>query len=157
MAVNGFPNLEDNKTNLVAIALVVLFAIAAVVLTRPDASETVSSVSGLMALKTTAQEAMSYNSAMENHKPTLIEFYADWCTTCQAMAPTLQAVHQQMGDQVNIVMLDIDDPQWRQQVQQFDVSGVPHMTLLQADHTVAETLVGRVPRQVLLNRVTTLL
>ncbi|MGF1512860.1 MAG: thioredoxin domain-containing protein [Elainellaceae cyanobacterium] len=157
MATERF-DLEKNRASWIVAALVGLFAIAAVVVTRPDGSSpSLSAVSGLMSLKATAQAAMPYDIAMADPKPTLVEFYADWCTTCQALAPTLQDIHEQAGDQINFVMLDIDDPQWRQQVNQFQVSGVPHLALLDSSHVVADSFVGRVPRQVLVARIADLL
>ncbi|MGF1538595.1 MAG: thioredoxin domain-containing protein [Elainellaceae cyanobacterium] len=146
------------QTNLIVIALVGLFAIAAVFLTRPDtSSQTLSPVSGLMALKASARAAMPLELALTDPKPTLIEFYADWCTTCQSIAPTLQDIHDRVGGQMNFVMLDIDDPQWRQQVNQFEVNGVPHLALLDSNHTLVDRFVGRVPRQILLSRIADLL
>ncbi|NER82450.1 MAG: thioredoxin fold domain-containing protein [Leptolyngbya sp. SIO1D8] len=151
-------NPGKTKLNLIAIAVVVLFAIAAFWLTQPDtASKSFSPLSGLMTLKATAQEAIPYSLAMADPKPTLVEFYADWCTTCQALAPTLQSVHHQFGEQINFVMLDIDDPQWQAQVQQFQVSGVPHLVLLNSDQTLVDTFIGKVPKQVIANRVAELL
>ncbi len=152
------PQSDKRKRSTVAIALIVLFAIFAFVLTRPITSlQSLSPVSGLMALKASAQSSTPYEVAIASHTPTLIEFYADWCTTCQAMAPTLEAVHQDVGEQVNFVMLDIDNPQWQAQVQQFQVRGVPHLVLLDRDQTIVDTWIGKVPKSVLLARVTNVL
>jgi thiol:disulfide interchange protein len=149
---------EVNKLGLLTIALVITFAIAAFFLTRPVASpQGLSPVSGLISLKASAQAAMPYGTAAANGKPTLIEFYADWCTTCQAMAPTLEAVHDQFAPYLNLVMLNIDDPQWRSQVQQFNVTGVPHLALRQGTGAISETFVGKVPKSVLTARIQALL
>lgn len=145
------------KSSGLAIAVVILFAVGAFFLTRPVAgTETVSAVSGLMSLQVAAQQATPYHEAIANGQPTLVEFYADWCTTCQAMAPTIDAVHTEFADNLNFVMLNIDDPQWQNQVEQYKVSGVPHFVLLQKDLNVAETYIGRVPLQILANRIATL-
>ena len=158
MALPSVSNQVPRRSNLIAIAVVAMFAIAAVFLTRPQTSVgALSPVSGLVALRATAQVATPYTQAMTNPSPTLIEFYADWCTTCQAMAPTLEAVHTQFGDRVNIVMLDIDNPQWASQVRQFRVNGVPHLALVQADQTLVDTWIGKVPKRVLTQRIAELL
>ena len=159
MIIHPLPKQSRQKrVNRFAIALVALFAIATFWLTHPETpAQPFSAVSGLMTLSAAAQEALPYPVALANQKPTLIEFYADWCTTCQALAPTLQALQHQFGDQVNFVMLNIDDPHWQEQVQQFRVTGVPHLTLLEADQTLADTLVGKVPQLILADRLTALL
>ncbi|NEQ97422.1 MAG: hypothetical protein F6K30_11970 [Cyanothece sp. SIO2G6] len=53
-----------------------------------------------MTLKASAQSAMSYEAAMANHQPTLIEFYTDWCIVCQKLAPTLSSIHQEFGPEL---------------------------------------------------------
>ncbi|MEO1094156.1 MAG: thioredoxin domain-containing protein [Cyanobacteria bacterium J06638_28] len=156
MTVNRTFNSSDpRKPGFLTIAVVAIFAIAAIFLTRPVTSlQSLSPVSGLMTLKAAAQTAMPYEVAIANPQPTLIEFYADWCTTCQAMAPTLQSVHEQFGDRTNFVMLNIDDPQWQPQIKQFGVSGVPHLVLLNGDQTSADAFIGKVPKSVLAQRLT---
>ena len=110
-----------------------------------------------MTLKTMAQTATPYDVAMTNQKPTLIEFYADWCTTCQALSPTLKALHDQWGDRINFVMLNIDDPQWARQVNQFQVNGVPNLTILDQTQTVTDTFIGNIPKSRLENELAELL
>jgi thiol-disulfide isomerase/thioredoxin len=108
-----------------------------------------SSLTGLIELKQMAKEAIPYNQAIDNTKPTLIEFYADWCTTCQAMASSVRELHQAEAEKINFVMLNIDDPQWVQQVQQYSVNSVPQFTILSARAVPYKTLYGKVPKVVL--------
>lgn len=159
MTANPLPNKpEKDRVNRLGVALVAVFAIATFFLTRPQTSgSSLSPISGLMALKAMAATALPYEQAMANQRPTLIEFYADWCTTCQGLAPTLQALHGELGAQVNFVMLNIDVPQWSHQVEQFQVSGVPYLVLLNRDHSVVDRFIGKVPKPVLLSRLTDLL
>lgn len=133
-----------------AVGLVVVFIAGTLFLTRPSVStSSLSPVSGLMSLRQMAQSSMLYDDAIANQKPTLVEFYADWCTTCQSLAPTLHELQQDYADRVNFVMLDIDNPRWAAQVDQYQVTGVPEIVLLTADQQVSDIFIGRLPRSVL--------
>jgi thiol-disulfide isomerase/thioredoxin len=119
-------------------------------LTRLDqAAATPSPISGLNSLREMAQQSVPYESALNNGKPSLVEFYADWCTSCQSLAPSLAKFHDQYGSQINFVMLNVDDPQWRQQMEQYHVVGVPQFFFMRSDHRVIKTLVGGVPEAIL--------
>jgi thiol-disulfide isomerase/thioredoxin len=108
-----------------------------------------SSLTGVAALREMARQSVPYESALSNGKPTLIEFYADWCTSCQSLAPSINNFHKQYDSQVNFVMLNVDDPQWSQQVQQYQVAGVPQFFFMRSDRSIIKTLVGRVPDSIL--------
>ena len=108
-----------------------------------------SGLSGLIALQEVSQKSVPYDRAIASDKPAVIEFYANWCTTCQEMAIGLKELHQQYGEEVNFVMLDIDRPEWTEQLKQYQVTGVPQITLLNSEHRVVKTLVGMIPETVL--------
>lgn len=134
---------------LIAIAAA---AIITLLITRPAATSTsFTPLSGLVTLKAMAKESVAYGDAIATEKPVFLEFYADWCTTCQGMSPTITALHQQYGDTINFVMLNIDDPQWAKQVEAYGASGVPQFTLLNAQHNEVKTWVGKVPKPILAN------
>ncbi|MEO1133857.1 MAG: thioredoxin domain-containing protein [Cyanobacteria bacterium J06639_1] len=115
------------------------------------------------ALKDLASRSVEYGRAISDSKPALVEFYADWCNICRAMAPTMAHLHETYGDRVNFVMLDIDDPSVQTQVEEFGVRGVPHYALIgelnreTGDHDSLTTLVGRYPDFVMENYVAQLL
>lgn len=108
-----------------------------------------SGLTGLMELKQIAKQSTPYEVAMHNAKPTLIEFYADWCVTCRAMAPTMHQLYQAKANEINFVMLNIDNPQWITQLKNYQVTGVPQFTVLSATGELQNTFYGRVPQSVL--------
>lgn len=141
--------LGTRITLWIALAIASLAIMTTVLLTRPAASiMSMTPLSGLMTLKSMAAAAVPYDIALASQKPTLIEFYADWCTTCQSMSATVDALRASYGDQINFVMLDIDDPQWASQIETFGATGVPQFTLIDAQQQSIKTWVGKVPKPV---------
>ena len=138
------------KTLLLPLLALLLLIIGTVGISQGDFSPRVpSSLTNLATLKTMARDAVPYEVAMTNGKPSLIEFYADWCQTCQSLASTLAQLKQEYGASVNFIMLNIDDPQWQQQIQTYQVTGVPQLTFLKGNQERVETLIGKVPEVVI--------
>ena len=40
-------------------------------------------------------------------KPVVVDFWADWCTPCKAIAPALEEIAEELADEVSIVKMDI--------------------------------------------------
>ncbi len=133
----------------IGLAMTALAIVATILLTRPAANiSSMTPLSGLMTLKSMAAESVPFDTALTNQKPTLIEFYADWCTTCQSMSGTVDTLHERYGDRINFVMLNIDDPQWASQIERFGATGVPQFTLLDTYQEPVKTWVGKVPKPI---------
>ena len=108
-----------------------------------------SSLNGLINLNRLAKESVPYDLALKDHNPIFLEFYASWCTTCQSMASSLDILHQKYGKEIDFVLLNIDDPKWKNTLEEFGVKGVPEIALLSADHQIIERWVGSVPESIL--------
>lgn len=100
-------------------------------------------------LSTLAADSTPLEVALTNQKPTLMEFYANWCTSCQAMADDMHSLKQEFSDQVNFVMLNVDNSKWLPEVLKFDVDGIPHFVFLDGDGEALASSVGQQPRQIL--------
>ena len=71
----------------------------------------------------------SFQELIESEKPVLIDFYADWCGPCKALAPIIQQLKSELGDQVRIVKIDVDrNPAIAQQLQ---VQSIPTLMIFQ--------------------------
>jgi thioredoxin 1 len=66
--------------------------------------------------------------------PVLVDFYADWCGPCKAMAPILQQVAAENAGKVKVIKVDVDKNPAA--AQQFKVQGVPTLILFHQGKTV---------------------
>lgn len=147
---NNYIHLNMKKTILITLVfnlIIFFYSLPA------NAVNYSSRLTGLFTLKTMEKTSVDYNSAIANHKPSLIEFYAEWCPSCQKLAPTLQTIHKTYQDEINLVMINIDDVQWKEQIQQYHVMGIPHLVLLDKNHEIFNSWVGFIPEKILNNAV----
>ena len=45
---------------------------------------------------------------LASDRPVLVDFWAEWCPPCKAMAPTIDALAEELAENVKIVKLDVD-------------------------------------------------
>ncbi|MBE9158609.1 thioredoxin family protein [Nodosilinea sp. LEGE 06152] len=105
--------------------------------------------SAVPSLSELAASAVPFEEAQTNGKPTLLEFYANWCTSCQAMAADMAELRESYGDRVNFVMLNIDNNKWLPEMLTYRVEGIPHFVYSGADGSPIAVAIGEQPRQIL--------
>lgn len=128
----------NSKIRNLAIALVaiVLSGLIAFGVKSPGASN------GLAAL---AARSVPYDQALTNGKPSLVEFYANWCSSCKSMAPSMSQLETTYGKSVNFVMLNVDNDKWLPEVTHYKVDGIPHFLYLNGQGNVEAQAIGEQP------------
>ncbi|MDZ4843817.1 MAG: thioredoxin [Hyphomicrobium aestuarii] len=56
----------------------------------------------------TVSDATFDAEVLKSAEPVLVDFFAEWCGPCKAMAPALDIVATEMAGKVKVVKLDVD-------------------------------------------------
>ena len=75
--------------------------------------------------------------------PVLVDFWAEWCGPCKMIGPSLEELSEELGEQVTIAKLNIDDNP--DAPGKYGVRGIPTMILFKNGQPAA-TKVGAAPK-----------
>jgi len=79
------------------------------------------------------------SEVLDSSIPVLVDFWAEWCGPCRAIAPVLDQVSESMAGKVKIVKVDVD--QLPQIAAQFGIRSIPTLLVMKAGQ-VQEQMVG---------------
>ncbi|MEZ2246806.1 thioredoxin family protein [Microcoleus sp.] len=96
-----------------------------------------------------AKASAPIETALTNGKPTLMEFYANWCGSCQAMAKDLSEIKQKYAEPLNFVMLNVDNDKWLPEITKYRVDGIPHFVYLNNKGSAVAQTIGEAPRSIM--------
>ncbi|MCP9931135.1 thioredoxin [Cyanobium sp. AMD-g] len=83
-------------------------------------------------LERLARQSPELTVALADGRPTVVEFYADWCEACRSMAPAMERIERQQRGRMDVVLLNVDNPRWQPEVDRYDVNGIPQLEFFDA-------------------------
>ncbi len=76
--------------------------------------------------------------------PVLIDFWADWCGPCKAIAPTIEEIAGDYAGKVKVGKLNVDQNQ--NTAMQYGVRSIPTLLIMKSGEVVSQ-VVGAVPKE----------
>ncbi len=84
---------------------------------------------------------------LQNTKPVLVDFWAEWCGPCRQVAPILDEISAEYGDKIEIVKVNVDNEPAL--AQQYGIISIPALQVFQGGQLVKQ-MVGAKPKPALL-------
>ena len=78
-------------------------------------------------------------NALNSKGLVLVDFWAEWCGPCRQLGPILEAIDEEMGNDVKIYKMNVDDSP--ETASQFGIRSIPTMFLFK-DGKQVDTKVG---------------
>jgi thioredoxin 1 len=85
---------------------------------------------------------------LQSSKPVLVDFWAEWCGPCRAVAPVLDEISAEYGDKITIVKVNVDEEP--QLAQAYNVVSIPALQVFQGGELVKQ-VIGAKPKPILVN------
>jgi thioredoxin 1 len=91
-------------------------------------------------------EATFEQEVLKSEKPVLVDFWAEWCGPCHAVAPVLDKIVEERNGELKLVKVNIDEEQSLSM--KYGVMSIPTMILFK-DGEPAAAAVGAQPKSAL--------
>jgi thioredoxin 1 len=97
-------------------------------------------------MATTVTEQSFEEEVLQSEKPVIVDFWAEWCGPCHAVAPVLDRIVDERNGDLKLVKVNIDEQPALSQ--RFGVQSIPTMILFK-DGEPAAAAIGAQPKPAL--------
>ncbi len=101
----------------------------------------------------TLNEENFQREVLESHEPVLVDFWADWCQPCHAIAPLIDSLAADFEGAAKVGKVDVDKDPWL--ATEFSIHSIPSLLFFKDGKEVA-FLAGVVSKEVLAEKLTAL-
>jgi thioredoxin 1 len=103
-----------------------------------------------MSAATEVTDSTFKQEVLDSEVPVLVDFWAPWCGPCRMVAPVVDEIATQYGDQLKVVKVNTDvNPQI---ASQYGIRSIPTLMIFK-DGQKVDMVVGAVPKSTLANTV----
>ena len=88
-------------------------------------------------------ESSFEQEVLQSDKPVIVDFWAEWCGPCHAVAPVLDKIVEEHGGDVKLVKVNIDEE--RGLAERYGIASIPTMILFK-DGEPSQVAVGAQPK-----------
>jgi thioredoxin 1 len=94
------------------------------------------------------------NEALQSDLPVIVDFWAAWCGPCRMIAPIIEDLADEYNGKAKIGKLDVDENQ--QTAIKYGVRSIPTVLFFKGGE-IKDTIIGAVPKQVFVEKLTKLI
>ncbi len=91
---------------------------------------------------------------IKSDKPVVVDFWAEWCGPCRMIAPSIEDMSTEFSEKAVVAKCDVDNSP--QVAIKYSIRNIPTVLFFK-DGKIADKQVGAVPKNVLVNKLQSLL
>ena len=98
-----------------------------------------------MATKKVTDESFELE-VIKSQKPTIVDFWAEWCGPCKAIAPSLEELSKEMSNKLKVVKINVDENPSISQA--YSIRSIPALMIFKNGEKISEKM-GALPKSAL--------
>ena len=83
---------------------------------------------------------------LQSEKPVLVDYWAEWCGPCIAIAPSLEELSEEMSNKLKVVKINVDENPSTSQA--YSIRSIPALMIFKDGEKISERM-GALPKSAL--------